>query len=71
MLDPGAQRLQSAGDVEQPLVVVCNGGYSSSLAAANLLALGFTAVGDLVGGHHAWVAAGLPVFEADHSHLDL
>lgn len=56
---------------DDPIVVVCNGGYSSSLAAANLARLGFTDVADLVGGVHAWRAAGLPVVAPDHSHLDL
>ncbi len=55
---------------DQPLVLVCNGGYSSSLAAANLVRLGFTNVADLIGGHTAWAAAGLPVTRPDHSHLD-
>ncbi|MGB8862213.1 MAG: rhodanese-like domain-containing protein, partial [Ilumatobacteraceae bacterium] len=55
---------------DQSLVLVCNGGYSSSLAAANLVRLGFTDVADLVGGHTAWAAAGLPVTRPDHSHLD-
>lgn len=56
---------------EQPIVVVCNGGYSSSLAAANLVQIGFAAVADLIGGHAAWCAAGLPVHLPDHSHLDI
>lgn len=56
---------------DQPLVLVCNGGYSSSLAAANLVRLGFTNVADLIGGHTAWAAAGLPVTRPDHSHLDI
>jgi rhodanese-related sulfurtransferase len=42
------------------LVLVCGQGYSSSLAAASLVALGVDA-GDLVGGYEAWVEAGLPV----------
>lgn len=56
---------------DQPMVVVCNGGYSSSLAAHALQRLGFSEIADLIGGHHAWVAAGLPVVPPDHSHLDL
>ena len=56
---------------DQPIVVVCNGGYSSSLGAANLQRLGFTDVSDLIGGHRAWLDAGLPVVAPDHSHLDL
>lgn len=54
----------------QPLVLVCNGGYSSSLAAANLVRLGFNNVADLIGGHTAWADEGLPVVRSDHSHLD-
>lgn len=54
---------------DQPLVVVCNGGHSSSLAAASLQRLGFAAATDLVGGVAAWIAAGLPVEPPDHSHL--
>jgi rhodanese-related sulfurtransferase len=55
----------------QALVVVCNGGYSSSLAAASLHRLGYRSVADLIGGHLAWCTAGLPVESPDHSHLDL
>jgi rhodanese-related sulfurtransferase len=69
-LDPSnGYRHPQVRSLDQPLVVVCNGGYSSTLAAANLVVLGFTEVADLIGGHHAWAAAGLPVVEADHSHL--
>lgn len=53
------------------LVVVCNGGYSSSLAASNLVRLGFTDVRDLIGGVRAWVHHGHPVEPPDHAHLDL
>jgi rhodanese-related sulfurtransferase len=42
------------------VIVVCKEGYSSSLAADSLRTLGFTRVGDLVGGMDAWLAAGLP-----------
>jgi rhodanese-related sulfurtransferase len=47
-------------NLEARLIIVCNDGYSSSLAAANLRRLGFTRVADLVGGYRGWVAAGLP-----------
>ena len=43
------------------VILVCADGFSSSLAADSLRMLGFTAVGDLVGGMAAWIAAGLPV----------
>ena len=55
---------------DQALVVVCNGGYSSSLSAANLVKLGFSAVSDLTGGMSAWLATGHPVVPPNHSHLD-
>jgi rhodanese-related sulfurtransferase len=43
------------------LIVMCNEGYQSSLAAANLKRLGFERATDLDGGFQAWRAAGLPV----------
>lgn len=46
-------------DVE--VVVVCREGYSSSLAAASLRAVGLHRVTDCVGGVTAWVRAGLPL----------
>ncbi|RJQ90015.1 rhodanese-like domain-containing protein [Amycolatopsis panacis] len=42
-------------------VVVCNEGYASSLAAADLQRLGLRRATDLAGGFRAWAAAGLPV----------
>jgi rhodanese-related sulfurtransferase len=42
-------------------VLVCAHGYSSSLAAAALVDLGFERAGDLIGGFEAWCEAGLPV----------
>ena len=61
----------SISGFDDRLVVVCNGGYSSSLAAANLVRLGFTDVRDLVGGVRAWIHHGHPVAAPDHAHLDL
>jgi rhodanese-related sulfurtransferase len=43
------------------LIVMCDEGYQSSLAAANLRRLGFERATDLAGGFRAWRAAGLPV----------
>ena len=42
------------------MVVVCRQGYSSSLAAASLRAVGLHRATDLIGGVEAWLAAGLP-----------
>ena len=49
--------------VGRRVIVVCDEGYSSSLAAASLHELGVDAA-DLDGGFAAWVAAGLPVAAA-------
>jgi rhodanese-related sulfurtransferase len=60
-LDPGgSHRIPEAEDPDRPVVVVCQEGYASSLAAASVQALGRTAVTDLDGGFVAWRAEGLP-----------
>jgi rhodanese-related sulfurtransferase len=46
---------------DQRIVVVCDEGYQSSLAAANLQRLGLLRATDMDGGFQAWRAAGLPV----------
>jgi rhodanese-related sulfurtransferase len=46
---------------EDRLVLICDEGYSSSLAAVRLHDLGFANTTDVIGGFVAWVAAGLPV----------
>ena len=50
-----------SGDLDRTLVIVCNEGYQSSLAAATLQDLGFANATDLIGGFQAWRAAGLAV----------
>lgn len=52
------------GDLERHVIVMCDEGYQSSLAAATLQQLGFAAATDLVGGFQAWRAAGLAVAPA-------
>lgn len=47
--------------VSQPLAMICGLGYRSSLAASLLQSAGFTDVGSVRGGIHAWRAAGLPL----------
>ncbi len=54
-------RHPQAPNVEQQVIVVCDAGYASSLAAAGLQELGFTRATDLDGGFQAWPRAGLPV----------
>ena len=43
------------------IILICNQGYQSTLAAATLQQLGLTHATDLDGGFTAWAAAGLPV----------
>jgi hydroxyacylglutathione hydrolase len=45
----------------RPLLVVCAGGYRSSIAASLLQRHGFTAVSEIAGGIAAWEAAQLPI----------
>ena len=50
-----------AGDRGQEIVLMCNEGYTSSLAAHQVMTqLGLTSVADVVGGFAAWRDAGLP-----------
>jgi rhodanese-related sulfurtransferase len=58
-------RLAVADRYDLPVVVYCQQGYSSSLAAAALQDLGLFRATDLVGGFDAWLAAGLPVEHPD------
>lgn len=61
-LDPqGSHRAPEATGHDLRVVVICNEGYASSLAAASLRQLGLHRATDLVGGFQAWRAAGLPV----------
>jgi rhodanese-related sulfurtransferase len=48
-------------DLNAHLILVCQHGYQSSLAAANLRAIGFAYATDLDGGFEAWSTAGLPL----------
>lgn len=64
-LDPdGTHRIAEAADADRVVVVMCQEGYASSLAAASLVALGRPNSCDLDGGFAAWKAAGLPTTHA-------
>lgn len=62
-LDPASghddPRLSDA--VERRVILMCDHGFSSSLAAATLHDLGFENATDIDGGFQAWAATGLPV----------
>jgi rhodanese-related sulfurtransferase len=60
--DPASDaRLPIADRYDLPVIVYCEEGYTSSLAAAALQDLGLFRATDLVGGISAWRAAGLPL----------
>ncbi|MFY7069308.1 rhodanese-like domain-containing protein [Nocardiopsis changdeensis] len=63
-LDPTSpDRVPEADSADRHIVLFCNEGYASSLAAAQLQELGLSRATDLVGGFRAWRAQGLPVLE--------
>jgi rhodanese-related sulfurtransferase len=54
-LDPASpHRIPEAGDYERPVIILCNEGYASSLAAATLRQLGLEHATDVIGGFQAW-----------------
>jgi len=53
------------------VILLCNQGFQSSLAAYTLRQLGLPAVADVDGGFEAWRAGGLPISgpaEVDRAH---
>ena len=60
-LDPASETALPEASYDAQVVVVCNDGYSSSLAAATLQALGIHRATDMIGGFRAWKRSGLPV----------
>ena len=61
-LDPQCEyRLPEAAHHDLDVLVLCNEGYASSLAALSLQQLGLHRATDVIGGFQAWAAAGLPV----------
>ena len=70
-LDPqSAFRMDDGPGYDDLVVVVCNEGYSSSLAARDLRALGFSRATDLAGGFRAWFGSGLPVADRPTRYVD-
>ncbi len=64
-LDPASDaRLPVADSYDRRIVLYCQSGYASSLAAASLQDLGLVGATDLIGGIEAWQAAGLPTVPA-------
>ena len=73
--DPASPwRDAAVSDAHAQVIVICDEGYQSSLAAATLQQLGLNRATDVIGGFQAWKAAGLPVwpprnpgFPSDHA----
>lgn len=60
-LDPHGEWRIPGFTEDTTVIVFCNDGYASSLAARDLQAIGLPRATDLVGGFRAWRLAGLPV----------
>ena len=62
-LDPESEQPDPklSGDFDRRLIIFCDAGYASSLAASAVQELGYENATDLDGGFQAWRAAGLPV----------
>lgn len=61
-LDPtSSHRIAEATHEQIRVIVVCDEGFSSSLAVASLHDLGLINATDVIGGFQAWKTAGLPV----------
>lgn len=59
-LDPASDACIPQAAYDAWVVLFCNEGYASSLAAASLQDLGIMAATDMIGGYRAWQIAGLP-----------
>ena len=63
-LDPScAHRIPEADSCERRVIVLCQQGYASSLAADSLRSLGYAQAADMIDGFDGWRAAGLPTAE--------
>lgn len=61
-LDPASEHRDDAvAHASARVVLICDEGYQSCLAAATVKRFGLADVTDVVGGFQAWRAAGLPV----------
>jgi rhodanese-related sulfurtransferase len=67
-LDPeSADRDPELARPDARVMLICDEGYQSSLAAATLRRFGLADATDVVGGFQAWRAAGLPVEPAENT----
>jgi rhodanese-related sulfurtransferase len=59
-LDPDVRTRNPKLPLDTYVILLCREGYSSSLAAALLRAIGFSRATDVIGGVDTWRKAGLP-----------
>jgi rhodanese-related sulfurtransferase len=60
--DPKSEwRHRKVTDHDQRIIIICDEGYQSSLAAANLHLLGLKNATDMAGGFQQWKSAGLAI----------
>src|SRR5262245_58871826 len=65
-VDPASEAHdERVAGLDDEIVLMCDEGYASSLAAADLRRLGFARAADMDGGFQAWRRAGLPVEPLD------
>jgi len=64
-LDPASDSRVPVASYDLHAVVLCQEGYSSSLAAASLQRVGLSRATDVIGGMDAWLAAWLPTVTYD------
>jgi rhodanese-related sulfurtransferase len=62
--DPRSDARLDIAHPDLEVIVVCQEGYTSSLAAAALIDVGVRRATDLIGGFAAWKDAGLPTYPA-------
>ena len=61
-LDPTSpHRIEAIDGHDQRVILICDEGYASSLAAAVLRLIGLHRATDVVGGFQSWARRGLPV----------
>ena len=68
-LDPASEAAIDQASYDARVIVICNEGYASSLAAAGLRDLGIHRATDLIGGYRAWRALGLPTQHVPPPHV--
>ncbi len=61
--DEIAESSDLPSDLDQPILLYCQTGRMSGIAATTLLGMGYTNVGHLVGGMRAWLQSGRTTFD--------